>query len=241
MVPGFLRARCRLDLASLRTRADRDGDEYIVNGQKIWTSYAESPTLASVRTDTTQSRGRGISVLLVPMNSPGLEVRKIAAVVGEHAFHELFFTDVRVAASARLGDENDGWAIVRSALASERVGLPRYIRAAQVLDAAARWAREQGQLDDRRVLARLGEAQVACEAARLLVYRVVDERAKGSPASLMPMWPAPPWSKRSGQWPMRWSTSWARPGWRSAHSPLPAAQLARRRDRQRHVSRFSST
>ena len=182
---GFSEPDAGSDLASIRTRAERDGISYIVNGRKIWTSYADTAQYCFllVRTGTDAARHRGLSVLLVPMNTPGIEVRKIPAIVGDHAFHELTFTDVVVAESARLGAENGGWAVVVRTLANERVGLPRYIRGEQVLDLVAQWAEKAGILEQERVLALLGEAFAACEAARLLVYRVVDERAKGRPPS----------------------------------------------------------
>jgi alkylation response protein AidB-like acyl-CoA dehydrogenase len=182
---GFSEPDSGSDLASIRTRAERDGTSYVVNGRKIWTSYADTAQYCFllVRTGTESARHRGLSVLLVPMETPGIEVRKIPAIVGDHAFHEVTFTDVVVPESARLGEENGGWAVVIRALANERVGLPRYIRGEQVLDLVAQWAEEAGILDQERVLALLGEALASCEAARMLVYRVVDERAKGRPPS----------------------------------------------------------
>jgi alkylation response protein AidB-like acyl-CoA dehydrogenase len=182
---GFSEPDSGSDLASIRTRAERDGTSYVVNGRKIWTSYADTAQYCFllVRTGTESARHRGLSVLLVPMETPGIEVRKIPAIVGDHAFHEVTFTDVVVPESARLGEENGGWAVVIRALANERVGLPRYIRGEQVLDLVAQWAEGAGILDQERVLALLGEALASCEAARMLVYRVVDERAKGRPPS----------------------------------------------------------
>jgi alkylation response protein AidB-like acyl-CoA dehydrogenase len=182
---GFSEPDSGSDLASIRTRAERDGASYVVNGRKIWTSYADTAQYCFllVRTGTEAARHRGLSVLLVPMETPGIEVRKIPAIVGDHAFHEVTFSDVVVPESARLGDENGGWAVVLRALANERVGLPRYIRGEQVLDLVAQWAEKAGILQQERVLALLGEALASCEAARLLVYRVVDERAKGRPPS----------------------------------------------------------
>jgi alkylation response protein AidB-like acyl-CoA dehydrogenase len=182
---GFSEPDSGSDLASIRTRAERDGTSYIVNGRKIWTSYADTARYCFllVRTGTEAARHRGLSVLLVPMDSSGIEVRKIPAIVGDHAFHEVTFTDVVVPESARLGEENGGWAVVIRALANERVGLPRYVRGEQILDLVAAWADTAGILDQPRVLALLGEALASCEAARLLVYRVVDERAKGRPPS----------------------------------------------------------
>jgi alkylation response protein AidB-like acyl-CoA dehydrogenase len=178
---GFSEPDAGSDLASLRTAARLDGDCYVVNGQKIWTSYADTAQhcFLLVRTGTVESRHRGLTVLLVEMTTPGLEVRKIDSIAGEHAFHEVFLNDVLVPASQRLGDENKGWAVVRHALAYERIGLPRYVRASGVLDLVAARAGASGRLEDPAVLARMAEARACCEAARLLVYRAVDERAKG--------------------------------------------------------------
>lgn len=177
---GFSEPEAGTDLASLRTRAVRDGDHYVVNGQKVWTSYANvaDHCFLLVRTDPDAPKHQGITILLVPMSAPGLEVREINSLMGDHAFHELFFTDVRVPVADRLGDENGGWQIVMRTLAYERVGIPRYCRAQLEVDRLAAWAAEQGMADDPVVLDRLAAAEAACEAARLLVYRVVDERAK---------------------------------------------------------------
>lgn len=177
---GFSEPDAGSDLASLRTRAVRDGDLYHVDGQKIWTSYASDAAhcFLLARTDPDAHRHRGISVLLVPMDAEGLEVRRIPSIAGGHAFHELFFRDVTVPVSERLGPENEGWRVVRYSLANERVGLPRYVRAAAVLRQVADWVRENGRLDH-HALGRLAEADACCEAARSLVYAVVDERARG--------------------------------------------------------------
>jgi alkylation response protein AidB-like acyl-CoA dehydrogenase len=180
---GFSEPDAGSDLASLRCRAVRDGDVYIVNGQKIWTSHTQLADwcFLLVRTDPDAELRMGISILLVPMNTPGIEVRPIPNVAGEGSFAEVFFTDVQVPVASRLGPENRGWDIVRSALTYERVGAPRWERAAVVLDALAARAQEQGRYEDGMVRARLGEAKAACEAARMLAYAVVDERAKGIP------------------------------------------------------------
>lgn len=182
---GFSEPDSGSDLASLRTAAVRDGDEYVVNGQKIWTSHTQLAEwcFLLVRTNPDAKKHKGISILLVPMDSPGIEVRSIPNVAGESSFAEVFFRDVRVPATSRLGDENEGWDIVRRALQFERVGAPRWERAARILDAVARWACSHGRLDDPHLLQRLGEAKASCEAARLLSYSVIDERAKGHPPS----------------------------------------------------------
>ncbi len=180
---GFSEPEAGSDLAALRTQALRVEDDYVINGSKIWTSYCNHADfiILLVRTDPNSRRHRGISVLLVPMDTPGIEVREIPSVVGERYFHEVFFTDVRVPMSTRLGPENEGWEVVGHALQFERVGAARYARAAVTLDRLAEIAQERGLLDDPIVVDRLGEARALCEAARVLTYKVIDLRAKGSP------------------------------------------------------------
>ena len=180
---GFSEPDAGSDLASLNTTAVRDGEEYVVNGQKIWTSYANSAEYCFllVRTDTEAEKHHGISILLTPTATPGLEIRDIRGIVGEHAFHHLYFTDMRVPVSCRLGPENEGWAVVRRALSYERVGSPRYARAAFMLDEIARWAHAHGKLTDPAVAERLALAEARCEAARLLAYCVIDDRNKQRP------------------------------------------------------------
>ena len=203
---GFSEPESGTDLASLHTRAQRDGDDYVVNGQKVWTSYANVADYCFllVRTDPDAEKHRGISILLVPMTAPGLEVREIKSLMGDHTFHELFFSDVRVPVADRLGEENAGWQIVLQALAYERVGIPRYCRAQMEVDRLAAWAAEQGLSDDAIVLDQLAAAQAYCEAARLLVYRVVDERAKNVGTRATCTWPGRRWCRQSGSsetWP----------------------------------------
>jgi alkylation response protein AidB-like acyl-CoA dehydrogenase len=180
---GFSEPEAGSDLAALRTQALRVGDEYVINGSKIWTSYCNHADyiILLVRTDPDSSRHRGISVLLVPMDTPGIEVREIPSVVGERYFHEVFFTDVHVPTASLLGEEHDGWGVVSYALQFERVGAARYARAAVTLDRLAEIARERGLLDDPIMVDRLGEARALCEAARVLTYKVIDLRAKDSP------------------------------------------------------------
>ena len=177
---GFSEPGAGSDLASLRTAAVRDGDEYVVNGQKIWTSHTPSAEwiFVLVRTDPDAERHHGISILLVPIDTPGIEVRPIPDIIGEGSFAEVFFTDVRVPVSSRLGDEGEGWGIVRQALAHERVGAARWERAALVLDVLAEIASGRGLLDDADVARRMGEARAMVEASRWMAYEVVDERAK---------------------------------------------------------------
>jgi alkylation response protein AidB-like acyl-CoA dehydrogenase len=180
---GFSEPEAGSDLVALRTLALRDGDAYVVNGSKIWTSYVNHAELCFLlcRTDPDSSRHRGLSVLLVPMALPGIEVREIPSVVGERYFHEVFFSDVRVPAACLLGREGQGWEIASWALQYERVGAARYARAARMLDVLAEEARRRGLLADPTLLEKLGEARAVCEAARLLTYRVIDQREKAQP------------------------------------------------------------
>ena len=182
---GFSEPEAGSDLAALRTAARRDGGDYVLDGSKIWTSYANHADfcILLVRTDPDSSRQRGISVLLVPMDTPGIEVREIPSIVGERYFHEVFFSGARVPVDCRLGPENQGWEVVGYALAYERVGAARYARAALVIDRLAERARQRGRLDDPRIQERLGEARAMCEAGRVLTYRVIDGRVRGLPPS----------------------------------------------------------
>jgi alkylation response protein AidB-like acyl-CoA dehydrogenase len=182
---GFSEPEAGSDLAALRTMATLDGDDYVVSGSKIWTSYANhaDSCFLLVRTDPASKRHHGISVLLVPMDTPGVTVREIPSVVGDRYFHEVFFSDARVPVSCRLGPEGEGWEVVGYALQYERVGAARYARAALTLDVLAERARSRGLLGDPTVQEKLGEARAVCEAARLLSYRVIDQRAQGLPPS----------------------------------------------------------
>ena len=182
---GFSEPESGSDLASLRTRAEDAGSDYVINGSKIWTSYVAGAEFCILlaRTDA-QSRGReGISVLLVPMDTPGVQAREIPSVIGSRYFHEVFFTDARVPKTALLWPEHRGWEVVTYALQFERVGAARYVRAALTLDEIAEHVKRKGMDKDPLVLDKLGEARAVCEAARVLTYRVIDERAKQRPPS----------------------------------------------------------
>lgn len=181
---GFSEPLAGSDLSSLRTRAIREGDEYVIDGQKIWTSYAHIADFCFLlaRTDPESHGSRGISIFLVPMDLPGIEVREIPALAGSHQFHEVFFSGVRVPASCLLGEENRGWNLVRIGLAFERVGAPRYASAAVELDSLTEWARDNVDTDVPRIRRALGRARTACEAARILTYLAMDDRTKGNPA-----------------------------------------------------------
>ncbi len=113
------------DLASLKTSAVRDGEDYVVNGQKIWTTNAHKADwiFALVRTDAASKPQQGISFLLIDMHSPGIEVKPIVSIDGLHHLNEVYFTDVRVPISHRIGEENHGWTYAKFLLGHERTGI----------------------------------------------------------------------------------------------------------------------
>lgn len=178
---GFSEPEAGSDLASLRTRAEPTGDGYIINGQKIWTSAASFADYCFLLARTGGPRSSGISVFLVPMDTPGITVNVIPGLQGKRALHEVFFDDVQIPASARLGEENDGWNIVRQVLANERIGVPRYALTWRGFNRALEHMREDGRLDDPIIRARAAQCEAALRAARLLALRVIDQRVKGHP------------------------------------------------------------
>jgi len=178
---GFSEPSGGSDLAALRTRAERKGDSYHVNGSKIWTSYARQAEFCLLLARTGVER-RAISVFLLPMDRAGITVRPISSVVGDGDLHEVFLDDVEVRDSERLGAEGKGWEVVRYALNFERVGIPRYALGLRTLHRAVAALRRSGQFSE---VARnaAAVAYAACEAAKLMVYEVVDGRSKDGPST----------------------------------------------------------
>lgn len=179
---GFSEPSAGSDLAALRTRARPDGDRYVIDGSKIWTSYAGLAQHCFLLARTGEGKGN-IAIFLVPMDTPGIRVRPIPSLVGEGDIHEVFFDDVVVPAAARLGAEGQAWSIIGWALSHERVGIARYALARRVLDRMVTQLQADQAFADPLVQARAGQALAACEAARMLVYRVVDQRARQQPPS----------------------------------------------------------
>ena len=142
---GFSEPNAGSDLASLRTRAELGGDEFIVNGQKIWTSYAQYADWCylMVRTDPAAARHRGLSYLLVDMKSPGVSVKPLRQMHGGQDFNEVFFENVRVPRANLLGTLNDGWRVSMTTLANERgtSALSQYVRYEQILNDLVELAR----------------------------------------------------------------------------------------------------
>lgn len=178
---GFSEPDSGSDLASLRTTARRDGDGWRISGQKIWTSYA---TMAQwcfllARTATRARKQQGLTVFLVPMSDPGIEVRPIRSMLGPHHLNEVFFDGVRVTEADVLGQLDEGWSVVQEVLAFERVGIARYARCERLLQAAPdilgqRWDTVPAELRGRwaRMLTR-------ARRARLLAYQVIALQSAG--------------------------------------------------------------
>ena len=184
---GFSEPEAGSDLASLKTRAVRDGDRYVVNGQKIWNSYADAPAdhcLLLARTDPDVKKQQGISMFLVDMRTPGITVRPIPSMAGKSEFSEIFFDDAVIPVSDRLGEENQGWTLVGEGLAFERIGIARYARANRVLEHLVAYARDtvidgRPLAGDPAVRARLATLAVRIEAAKLLNYGAISIQAAG--------------------------------------------------------------
>ncbi|MFC4295587.1 acyl-CoA dehydrogenase family protein [Novosphingobium tardum] len=175
------------DLASLKTRARREGDEYVINGSKIWTTHAHHADwmFALVRTDPDVKPQRGISFLLVPMDQPGIEVAPIMSMSGDHEVNQVFLTDARTGAENRIGEEGQGWTIAKFLLENERGGscyAPRLLRS---LDEIGRLAQEapsgvNGALaHDPRFRDRLARTRLEAEALEFTELRILADLAKG--------------------------------------------------------------
>lgn len=169
------------DLASLRTRAVRDGDDFVVTGQKTWTSNGHRADWCAlfVRTNPDAPKHRGISCLLVDMRSPGIQARPLRTLTGDAEFAEVFFDGVRVPASALLGPLDGGWAVATNTLSHERAGAARLYAIVRlrlrdlVEDLRAAERRGVVDLDDPLVLARLGELDTRLAFLAVLCRRAV--------------------------------------------------------------------
>jgi 3-oxochol-4-en-24-oyl-CoA dehydrogenase len=172
------------DLSSLATSARRDGDEYVVNGQKVWTTLAHVAHFGILlaRTDPDAEAHQGITYFVVDMRSPGIEVRPIVQMTGTHEFNEVFFTDVRVPAANVVGTEHDGWRLAKVTLGNERVSLSgegalwgRGPTANDVLQLV----RDHGGTDDVLLRQQLAQLYVESEVLRLIRLRTVSARVRG--------------------------------------------------------------
>jgi alkylation response protein AidB-like acyl-CoA dehydrogenase len=162
------------DLASLRTRAVEEGDHFSLTGQKIWTSFAHVADYAYLvaRTDPDAPKHKGISEFMVDMKTPGIDVRPLVDIVGEHHFNEVFFDNVKVPQEWLIGEKNRGWYQIASQLDYERSGIERLLSNYPLFRDAVAYAKQTGQAKDPLVRNRLAEMQIELELGRSMVYRV---------------------------------------------------------------------
>jgi acyl-CoA dehydrogenase len=187
---GFSEPGAGSDLASLRTSAQQDGDHYIVNGQKIWTSYAHEADwiFLLVRTDSTVKKQAGISFLLADMNTPGIAVRPILSIDGCHHLNEVFLDNVRVPRSNLIGGEGDGWKITKFLLNNEHAGaaeLPVLRRCMTRLKALAVSRSVDGRrlIEDRAFALKLARLEAELDAIVMMAQRVAAMEQDHSPAA----------------------------------------------------------
>ena len=183
---GFSEPSAGSDLASLQTSAVAEGDYFVVNGQKIWTSLAHRADwcILLARTDPEAPKHKGISYFLLDMRTPGVDVRPLVDMTGRHTFNELFFDNVRVPRDCLVGEMNRGWYIAAATLDFERSGINRVVTGIRVYDELLGYAAEtlvdgRRLLDDMRVRHKLAELAIEFQAGRLLAYRVASMQARG--------------------------------------------------------------
>jgi alkylation response protein AidB-like acyl-CoA dehydrogenase len=183
---GFSEPGAGSDLAALKTAAKREGDHYIVNGQKIWTSTAHNADWCFVLVRTNPNapkRQEGISFLLVDMKTPGITVRPIISIDGGHHLNEVFFDNVKVPVDMRVYEENRGWDVAKYLLGNERTGIARLGKSKERVTAAKEMAREvrfngKPLIEDGSFRHRVAQLEIDMKALEITQYRVVSAYAK---------------------------------------------------------------
>jgi hypothetical protein len=180
---GFSEPSAGSDLASLRTRAVRDGDEYVITGQKIWTSFAQVADYCEmlVRTNTEGKKHAGITWLIMPMDTPGIDVRPLRTIIGSSEFSELFLDEVRVPVANRVGEENDGWRVAMVTFSFERgTSLVGEMLATRRLleEELPKLARSLGKWDDPILQREVGQLVAELDGLWALTQRTVSEAAQ---------------------------------------------------------------
>ena len=184
---GYSEPGAGSDLASLKTSAMREGDDYIVNGQKIWTSFAHLADwmFCLVRTDSSGKPQEGISFLLIDMKTPGIEVRPIVSIDHEHHLNEVYFTDVRVPVTNRVGEENKGWTYAKFVLANERTGIAgvagRKIHLKKLKELASLEYASDGRklAEEEAFQRRLADLEIRLMALEITSLRILSDVAAG--------------------------------------------------------------
>jgi alkylation response protein AidB-like acyl-CoA dehydrogenase len=172
------------DVAGLRTRAERDGNDWIINGQKIWTSgahYSDYGILIT-RTDPTVAKHKGLTMFFLDMKSPGVEIRPIKQANGQSEFNEVYFTDVRISDAQRLGAVNDGWNVSLTTLMNERMSIGANVATGfpELFDFCSNLMVEDGlAIDDRAVRSKLAHWAVRASGLKYTAYRAMSALSKG--------------------------------------------------------------
>jgi alkylation response protein AidB-like acyl-CoA dehydrogenase len=178
---GYSEPSSGSDMAAAKTKAVRDGDHYVVTGQKVWTTLAHISDwfFVLVRTSSEGPKWAGLTLLLMDMRSPGVEIRPIRQIDGSAEFNEVFMNDVRVPVSNRLGAEGQGWEIVSSALVNERTGIAGSIRFDHALEGVIAAARDRGATDDPLVRQRIAELAIKAAIVRWSGMRALSDSIHG--------------------------------------------------------------
>ena len=184
---GYSEPGAGTDLAALRTKAERDGDEYIINGQKMWTSLASDADYIwlAARTDPEVKKNKGISLFVLPMDTTGIKVLPIQ-VMGETDINQTFFEDVRIPASYRVGEENEGWKLITTQLNHERVTLCSSGMVERALNDTRSWAQETRLADGTRVIDQewvqisLARVHSRLEFLRLINWKIAWASTQGA-------------------------------------------------------------
>jgi len=183
---GYSEPGAGSDLAALSTAADVDGSDYIVNGSKIWTTYAQYADwiFCLVRTSKGMSKQQGIGFLLIDMKTPGITVKPIITIDGKHSLNEVFFEDVRVPMENMVGDPEKGWTYAKALLAHERTGMAEVADSKRILDMIKKAAAEevnggQRMIDDPIFQKRLSDIEMELMALEYTELRVIASMAEG--------------------------------------------------------------
>jgi alkylation response protein AidB-like acyl-CoA dehydrogenase len=171
------------DLAAIETKAFRDGDDYVINGQKIWTTGAHRSNWGwlAARTDPDAPKHKGISMFVVPMDAPGVTIRPLVNMAGNHGFNEVFFEDVRIPANYLVGQENMGWYMLAVALDFERSSIAGSARIRRALGELVSFTKENPQFVENKpeIRTRLVDIAIEVEIGAALSYRVASMQNEG--------------------------------------------------------------
>jgi alkylation response protein AidB-like acyl-CoA dehydrogenase len=183
---GFSEPDAGSDLASLKTRAVKDGEEWVITGQKVWTSAAQFSKwcMLVARTDPDQPKHKGLTYFLMDMEQDGVQVRPLRQITGESEFNELFIEGARATAENVVGGVGNGWKVALTTLMNERAGLgfAFQVRLRRLLDDTFALAAERGLLEDQRYADALAELHIRCESIRLMAWKgLTDVERYGQP------------------------------------------------------------